>query len=377
MPSPDGCLFAQQVPWVLLSLPAGAWADRVDRRRLLVGVNLARAGLAAALAAAVATGRLSLALIYLVVFAVGTAEVVADTSSSSLVPALVDDDDLPRANASLVGVFMVGNQFAGPPVGAWAFAVAAALPFGLEAAGFVVAALLLSRITPGAASSGTGATRRRGWMGADVREGLAWVRTSPTIRLLAIVLTVMNVTFMAAFAVWVLYAQQRLGLSEQGFGILLTASAVGGLVGSVVTGRLTDRFGPAALLRVGLLTETAVHVVLAVTRSPWVAGMTMVAFGLHAAVWGAVVATIRQRLVPAHLLGRVTSVYQLLTMGGAAMGALAGGWLARPFGLTGPFWVAAGVNVALIVVAWPRINPTTMAGERPVRHDSTGDAEQP
>lgn len=330
MPSPDGCLFAQQVPWVLLSLPAGGWADRVDRRRLLVGVNLARAGLAAALAAAVATGRLSLALIYLVVFAVGTAEVVADTSSSSLVPALVDDDDLPRANASLVGVFMVGNQFAGPPVGAWAFAVAAALPFGLEAAGFVVAALLLSRITPGAASSGTGATRRRGWMGADVREGLAWVRTSPTIRLLAIVLTVMNVTFMAAFAVWVLYAQQRLGLSEQGFGILLTASAVGGLVGSVVTGRLTDRFGPAALLRVGLLTETAVHVVLAVTRSPWVAGMTMVAFGLHAAVWGAVVATIRQRLVPAHLLGRVTSVYQLLTMGGAAMGALAGGWLARP-----------------------------------------------
>lgn len=152
------------------------------------------------------------------------------------------------------------------------------------------------------------------------------MRTSPTIRLLALVLAVMNVTFMAAFAVWVLYAQQRLGLSEQGFGILLTASALGGLVGSVVTGRLTDRFGPAALLRTGLLTETAVHVVLAVTRDPWVAGATMVAFGMHAAVWGAVVATIRQRLVPAHLLGRVTSVYQLLTMGGASMGALAGGW---------------------------------------------------
>lgn len=179
-----GAVFAQQVPWVLLSLPAGAWADRVDRRRLLVGVNLARAGLAAGLVAAIATGRLSLPLIYVVVFAVGTAEVVADTSSSSLVPALVDDDDLPRANASLVGVFMVGNQFAGPPVGAWAFAVAAALPFGLEAAGFVVAALLLSRITSGAAprvpprlgvAGGWRPTSGKGWPGCGpARRSGSW-----------------------------------------------------------------------------------------------------------------------------------------------------------------------------------------------------------
>jgi len=171
----------------------------------------------------------------------------------------------------------------------------------------------------------------------------------------------MNVTFMAAFAVWVLYARERLGLAGAGFGFLLTASALGGLVGAAATGRLTDRFGPAALLRAGLLVETAVHIVLALTRSPWIAGATMAVFGAHAAIWGVVVVTLRQRLVPDRLRGRVSSVYFFLTMGGAAIGALAGGFLARGLGLTAPFWIAAAGNATLIPVVWRQLTPAALA----------------
>ncbi len=273
----------------------------------MVAVNLLRALVAGGLAVAVSTGLAGILLLYGVLFIVGVAEVVADNASSALVPAVVASGNLSRANARLVTVFMVGNQFAGPPLGAWLFVAGAALPFGVEAAGFLVAALLLVGMNTPPTTHQT-ERRDRGWLRRDVTEGVRWLWQSPTVRLLAIVLGVMNVTFMAAFAVWVLYAGERLGLSGSGFGLLLTASALGGLAGAALTGRLTDRFGAATLLRTGLLVETGVHVVLALTRDPWVAGATMVGFGAHTAVWGVVVVTIRQRLVPARLLGRVKCV---------------------------------------------------------------------
>jgi len=349
-----GAVFAQQLPWLLVSLPAGAYVDRLDRRRLVLAVNLLRALVAGTLALAVATGTVSIPVVYTAFFLVGVAEVLADNASSALVPAVVAPELLPRANARLVTAFVVGNQFAGPPVGAWLFVAGAALPFGVEAAGFVLAAVLLSRMR-GRPAAQVIEPRRRGWLRRDVTQGVQWLWHHPGVRLLAVVLAVMNVTFMTAFAVWVLFARDRLGLSGVGFGFLLTASALGGLTGAACTGRLTDRFGAAALLRAGLLIETAVHGVLALTRDPWVAGATMVVFGAHAAVWGVVVVTIRQRVVPAHLLGRVNSVYFLLTMGGAALGALIGGLLARELGLTAPFWIAAAGNTLLILAVWRRL----------------------
>ncbi|HVF20936.1 MAG TPA: MFS transporter [Mycobacteriales bacterium] len=350
-----GAVFVQQLPWLLLSLPVGAYVDRVDRRRLLVLVNVARALLAASLAWAVATGFTRVPFLYAALFAVGVAEVVADNASSALLPSLVASDRLPRANARLSAAFHVGNHFAGPPLGAWLFVAGAALPFWTEAGAFTVAAVLLAGLPRPAVEAGD--ARPPGWLLRDVREGLGWLWRAPAMRLLALLLGAMNVTFMAAFAVWVLYARERLGLSGRGFGLLLTASAVGGLAGSAATGRLTDRFGVATLLRAGLLVETAVHVVLATTREPLVAGATMVVFGAHAATWGVVVATVRQRIVPDRLRGRVGSVYSFVTMGGATTGALAGGFLARWLGVVAPFWIAAAGNTVLVALVWRRLTP--------------------
>ncbi len=322
-----------------------------------MAVVASRALTGASLAAALAVGVVSVPLVYTALFLVGLAEVVTDTAAGALLPEVVSPDELPRANGRLTAAAFVGNQFAGPPLGALLFAAGNALPFAVEAAGFVLAALLLAGMRTQLASTTPSEPRAPGWLRRDIREGVRWLANDAVVRLLAVVLSAMNVTFMLAFSVWVLYAQERLGVSPIGFGLLMTASAVGGLAGGLLTGRLTDRFGPSALLRCGLIVETSVHVVLAVTRSPWVAGVTMAVFGFHASVWGVVAVSLRQRLVPAPLRGRVSSVYALITMAGGVLGALTGGFLARAVGLTGPFFTAAAGNLVLILVVWRRLAP--------------------
>lgn len=133
-------VFVQQLPWLLASLPVGAWVDRLDRRRVVLTVDVARAGVAGLLTVAIATGTASLPVLYVALFVIGLAEVVADNAASALVPTIVADEHLPRANARLGAAFVVGNQLVGPPLGAWLFMA------GAEAAAFAVAALLLAGV---------------------------------------------------------------------------------------------------------------------------------------------------------------------------------------------------------------------------------------
>jgi predicted MFS family arabinose efflux permease len=161
-----------------------------------------------------------------------------------------------------------------------------------------------------------------------------------------------NITFGASMAVYVLFAQERLGLDDLGFGILITAGAFGGLIGSATYPRLERRFALPTLMRVGLLLETVTHLVLAITTSALVAGVIMTMFGIHAVVWGTISATVRQRAVPAAFLGRVTSVYMLGSTGGSALGVVIGGLLAQRLGVTAPFWFAFFGSAIVLAFIW-------------------------
>lgn len=359
-----GAAFAQQLPWLLFSLVSGAFVDRLDRRRLVVLANLVRAAVIGTLTVAVAAGSATVPLIYLAFFVLGTAETLADNASITLVSSVVPAGALPGANARLMGTQILANQMAGPPLGAWLFVVAAALPFGANAATFLVAAglLLLLPRRAGRVDEADRAARRP--LRAEIAEGVSWLWHHPVLRMLAISMCLMNITYFGTVSILVLYARDRLGLSEVGYGVLLACTAVGGLAGSVVAARLERRFGASPLLRAGLLVETATHLVLAVTRTPWVAGVTLAVFGLHAIVWGVVTLSLRQRVVPARLLGRANSVYYFFSVGGAALGALSGGLLARSFGLTAPFWFAFGSMVVLTAVAWRLFTRDRLDAER-------------
>ncbi|MFI6518343.1 MFS transporter [Spirillospora sp. NPDC050679] len=344
-----GAAFAQQLPWPLFALVSGAYVDRLDRRRLIVAVDLLRGLALAALTAAVATGTASIPLIYATLFLLGTGETVADTAMAARLPAIVPEKDLPAANARLMATFVLGNQLAAKPLGAYLFVAGAAIPFGFDAATFLIAALLAAwmRPVPPPPPPVEGRTLRD-----DITEGVRHLWGDRLLRTLASTIGAANVVFCGAFAVLVLYARERLGLSEVGYGYLLVAYAVGGLLGTAAVGPLRRAVPTPALLRAGLVIETSTHAALALSTGPWTAGAALVALGAHAMVWGAVAMSLVQTRVPDRLLGRVGSVYSLIQVTGAAAGSLLGGLFARGLGTAAPFWIGAAVMTVVTAAAW-------------------------
>ena len=344
-----GAVLAQRLPWLVFGLLAGEVVDRTDRRRLMIAGHVVRALLLAVLVAAVVGDRLTLELVYGVFFLLGTAETFADNAGSTLVAAIVPDRSLGAANARLVGTRIVSNQLAGPPLGAFLFAVGIALPFTVEAALFALAAVMVARL-PGDTSVMARDDGDR--LSTRLVAGARWLRHNPPVRRLAIVIALFNVTFGATYSILVLYAFERLGLDEAGFGLLLSASAVGGLAGAAVYERLEARFSYATLLRAGLVVESATHLLLGATTSAWFAAGVLVAFGVHEATWGSLSQTIRLRATPAELQGRVNGIYLVAVFGPLSVGAVLAGWLAEAFGLLYVFWVG-GAGAALTTVwAW-------------------------
>ena len=241
--------------------PAGAIADRFDRRRIVAGVDLARAVVLAVLAATIVSGAVSIAIVLLALFILGTAEIFADVSSSSLVPWVVPRVDLGIANARLTGSFLLSNQLVGPPIGAFLFTVGMALPFAANAACFALGAVLVTRVATDVADLAAERAVERGSLRTEMAEGIRWLIAHPPMRTLALTIVAFNVTYGAAWSVLVLYASERLGMSAVGFGLIATAIAIGGIVGTSAYGRLERRFSLADIMRVGLLIETFTHLV--------------------------------------------------------------------------------------------------------------------
>ena len=356
-------LLSQQLPNLLFGIPAGAVADRFDRRRIIAGVNVARGVVLAILAGTIVAGVVDIAVVLIALFVLGTAEIFADVASGSLPPRVVPREDLGIANARLLSAFLLSNQLLGPPIGAFLFSVGMALPFAANAACFGLGAWLVTRVATGMAEVAPEQTAKLGNLRTEMVEGLRWLIAHPPMRTLAVTIIAFNVTFGAAWAVLVLYASERLGMDAVGFGLLTTAIAIGGIVGTASYGRLERRFSLADLMRAGLLIETGTHLVLALTTSATVALLTMVVFGVHAFVWGTTSTVVRQRAVPDELLGRVTGVYSVGVIGGMVLGTPIGGLLARAFGITAPFWFGFIGSALLVAVLWRQFGHIVHATE--------------
>jgi MFS family permease len=356
-------VLSQQLPNLLFGVPAGAIADRLDRRRIIAGVNLARGAVLAVLAGTIAAGAVDIAIVLVALFTLGTAEAFADVASHSLPPQVVPREDLGIANARLTGSFLLTNQLLGPPIGAFLFSAGMALPFATNAACFALGAWLVTRVATDVADVAADRAGERRHLVEEMVQGIRWLVAHPPMRTLALTIVAFNVTFGAAWSVLVLYAGERLGMDAVGFGLLTTAMAIGGIVGTASYGRLERRFSLADIMRVGLLIETGTHLVLALTTSPEIALATMVVFGGHAFVWGTTSTVVRQRAVPDELLGRVTGVYTVGVIGGMVVGTPIGGVLARTFGITAPFWFGFIGSAILVVVLWREFSHIVHASE--------------
>ena len=356
-------VLSEFLPTLLFGVLGGTAADRFDRRRLVIVVNLVRAVALVVLVATIVTGSVSIVVVLATLFILGTAETFADSASSTFLPNLVPREELGLANARMQGAFLLTNQLVAPPIGAFLFVTGMAIPFATNAICFLLGAILVSRV----ATSTTRELRERSGLRSEMREGITWLLGNPPMRTLALTIFTFNVTFGAAWSVLVLYAGQRLGMGPVGFGLLTTALAVGGIIGVVSYGRLERRFSIGDMMRTGFLIETATHLALAVTTSSIVAIGTLVVFGAHAFVWATNSEVVRQRAVPDELLGRVTGVYRVANVGGLVIGTVIGGVLATLYGITAPFWFGFVGSALLVVVLWRRFDAIVHAGEGPSR----------
>lgn len=356
----------QFLPWLLFGLHAGAIADRFDRRRLVMFANGARAVVLAGLCVFLVTGSANIWIVLAVAFLYGTAEVFVDTAGSTLLPMLVKPADLGLGNARLQAGYLVANQFAGPPLGAFLFAAGTAWPFLVEVVCVSLAVVLISRMAktpvPPRPSSGSGTQEdEHPPVHTDIAEGLRWLWRNPPVRMLVLIILVFNVTWAAPWGVLVLYATEHLQMGAVGYGALTTASAAGGILATLSFGWLERHVSFATLMRVVLSLEVLMHLSFALTTTGWVALVIMFFFGAYAFVWGTISTTVRQRLVPAELQGRVASVNMVGVFGGMVIGQALGGVIAQIWGLTAPWWFAfVGAALTLLLV-WKPISQIVSA----------------
>ena len=351
------------LPWLVFGIAGGTIVDRVSRIGLLIGVQVARMLVVAALAVLVWRDQASMPLIYVVAFGVGIGEVLADTAMQAVIPTLVAEDDLERANGQLYAAQAAANDFVGPPVGSVLYASVAATPFAANAAAWGVSAILLSRlfITQPARTA-----RAPSSFIEDVVVGAKWLLRHEVLRVLLVWGAVVNASLVAFGSIYVLFALEILGVSEAAFGFLAAAIGLGGISGTVVAGRLVRRFGRGRLIQAGAVAGGLAGMLAGLAPSPVVFAALMFVLTAFAAVVSIVVAALRQSIVPNELLGRVHATFRVFSYGAIPLGALAGGWLASAFGLRAPYLIGGAIVVlaGLLIGFWVTDATIVTARER-------------
>ncbi|WP_405164588.1 MFS transporter [Nocardia sp. NBC_01499] len=337
---------AMYLPWLLLSLQAGALIDRRDPVGLMWRSQAIQAVIVGAVAVLVVFGHVGIAVLAGAAFGLGACDVVFSIASQAILPDIVAKSLLHKANGNQQAAVAVGKQFLGPPVGGLLFAVAGALPFGMDAATFAVSAVLLSTLP------------RRSRQTVEHRpivDGLRWLARHRLLRTLAILLGVNTFCGQVGTVVLVLLATQTLRIDTVGYGLLLASAAIGSVLGGLIIARIIERIGALPALLVALAVNVVVFVGIGLSPNGYVLASMLAVNGFVVTLWNIVVVSLRQETVPTELFGRVSSVYKMVGWGLIPLGALTGGLVAHLLGLRAPYLAAGGLRGIALLLAVPAL----------------------
>lgn len=374
-------MVAQRLPWLVFTLPAGVITDRIDRRKAMVAMDLCRFALTLVVAFAVlgkqgdlpdpgdldsVTGTQTglYLVVLLATLLLGMAEVLRDNSAQTILPAIVDTSQLEKANGRMWSAESVANQFIGPPLGSVLLAIAFSLPFFVDAASFFVAAALVFLIPGSFRAAGHETRERKPWR-TELAEGFRWLWGHSLLRPMAIILGVTNGAMMITTSTFVLFAQEVLDVGPLLFTVIGFGGAIGAVIGGAVAAQVTRRLGAGTCLSL-TLGGTAVISALIGLSSHW--APVLVLFTLMTMLgilWNVITVSLRQAIIPSHLLGRVNSVYRFFAWGMMPIGAVIGGltvlvvdtFASRDWALRTTWFVCAAIHVWLYM--WGRAALTT------------------
>lgn len=376
----------QALPWLLFSIPAGVIVDRLDRRRIVVFMDLFRGILTALIATGVFLLGSSLPApaelaggadiptsypLYFVIlicsFLLGIAEVLRDNSAQTLLPSLVKKEHLERANGRLSVVEPLIGTFIGPPIGSFLVAIAFFVPIFFDSLSFFASVALLALI-PGtfrAAHDVDQHGERPHWR-EDLKTGLTWLWNQKFLRTLAIALSLQNLLGAMTGAVFILFAQEVINTTPFTFALMATGGAVGGILGGTLASKINKRLGPGACVTIAMFGMSVMQLAMGFAfhwTMVWLFSGVMVFFAI---LWNIVTVSFRQRVIPQHLFGRVNSVYRFLSWGVIPIGTFLGGAIvtliaqvvARDIALRSTYFIAGGLTFLVGIYFSRRLTTT-------------------
>lgn len=350
------------LPWLLFGPLGGAIVDRHDRRWLMIGGQLARGVLVGVLAVMVVTGTATIWLTVLLAFALGIGEVIVDSSAQAAIPQLVDPDQLDRANGRMIAALTVLDKVVGITLGAVLFAVAAGLPFVIDAFTFILGAVLVSMVRRPLQPARSSTSKLR----ADIAGGMRFLFNHRLMLLLTGGAALSNLASYMSFGVLVILVVDELGGSEAQFGVVLGVGALGGVLGSVVASRLVERFGRPIMMAVPPMVLVVAFLIHAGAAHLWMVAFASFLINFSIVCFNVPTMSVRQSVIPDRLLGRVTANFRVFAVGAVPVGAVIGGFVAEAAGVRMANVAAAGIQAvccALVVLSLRHLNEALAAVE--------------
>lgn len=368
-----GLVVAQRLPWFLFVLFAGVIVDRFDRRMLLWLGNALRVVAVGGVMLAVIAGMRELWPLYIAAFLIGTAETIVDNASLAILPQLIRRERIPDANGRIFATQSILNELVGPPLGALIFSLSAVAAFASGSAAFLIAAIVYF-LLPRQVRSETPSAVATQSVWKSVGEGFRIFVKTPILIVMACSAAVINFCTSGTGAVFVLFAQDRLGLDDTGYGVLIAAAAVGGIPAGLLGPGIIRKLGEGPVWIGSTLAAGLGFAWAATTTSPIVVGIVWAVTNFGFTLGNIIAISVRQTAIPNDMLGRVTSVYRLLAVGVMPLGALVGGLIASRFGLPAPFWVAGAGMVLLAIATAPYVRTARIRAITRGADDPTPDA---
>ena len=383
--------FASRLPWLIFTLHAGVLTDRFDRRKLIVGMDFLRGILTIFVGVIVVLNKDSLpslndltsitdlktnwalySTLVVTAFLFGLAEVLRDNSAQTLMPSVVDQENLERANSRMWSAESLTNSFIGPPLGSLLIGIAIFLPFFFDAFSFFIAVALIASLAGSFRPIEKDAPSEKINFTVEIREGFDWLWAHPLLRPMAIILGCMNGLGTMVGAVYILFAQEVLHTTVFIFAILGTAGAIGGTIGGFFAPKVSARLGSGPSLALAMAAAPIGNLIVGLTSSWQVVWVVTAVETFVAILWNTITVSLRQSIIPPALLGRVNSVYRFFAWGSIPIGVFVGGGLvtamthmvSRESALRAPYLISVALGLILWALAAPRLTTARIEAAR-------------